>query len=60
MAKPKSETIEPRSEGEFIGPDRQVVKAMSDRTFSESLGFASGTREEGRMDEIGHRFERVE
>ena len=33
-----SETVEPRSEGEFTGPDRRVVRARSDQPFSESLG----------------------
>ena len=47
-------------ERELTGSDRQVVRARIDGTFSESLGVASGTREEeGRTDEMGHRSERV-
>ena len=55
------ETVEPRSEGEFARSDRHVVKARSDRTFSEPLGVASGTHEEeGTTDEMGHWSERIE
>ena len=56
-----SETVEPRSEGEFTESDRQVVRARIDQTVSESLCVASGTcKEEGRKDKMGHRSERVE
>ena len=55
------ETVEPRTEGELMRSNRRVVRARSDRTFSEPLGVASGTREEeGRMDEMVHRPERIE
>ena len=53
--------LEPRSEGEFTGSDRQVVRVRTGQTFSESLGVTSGTHEEeGRLDKMSHRSERVE
>ena len=42
-------------------PDRRVVRARSEQTFSESLGGTYGTcEEEGRTEKMGHRSERAE
>ena len=52
-----SETVEPISEGEFKGSDRQVVRARSDRTFSDPWALPLVPV---KKKEMGHRSKRVE